>query len=460
MLEVDVVSLASEFPNDNPALHRGVIWVCRETTGRAEPERVLAPELMAYVHEPPHAAPVDPPTPEPLIERALVEAVADTPRAIAPVVTACALLMAADFVAIEANASSDAPAIETIESIDVEAAPAIDTIDAIASIEAEGVPAETLIVEELEPLDEHVAVSVEGAVPSLPDAAPVDDEIFVDDIATPLVAIEVCAESSGPIEIAPSVHHADAHESVSVPAASDDGAGPWGEPVLVAASIDAVETHEEHDVEEPEEERAPAAAVSEIVLVAANENAKESLDAVEEQQPDAEPQLASERIAVEILGGSAVLAAAVTPVFEEEIVAAPVPVDSTVLPAATDAFTILVCTLADVALAAGSPHIAALLPGLLFDGRVSGELDGAALEALRANGVLAGAEIAPDVAAVAGAWREILRGTSDDFSACGAAMLDEWSSDLLARLLNAPAKADAFRQELRSRGVAAFGLAA
>ncbi|MBS2018297.1 MAG: hypothetical protein JST00_35840, partial [Deltaproteobacteria bacterium] len=312
---------------------------------------------------------------------------------------------------------------------------------------------------------------------SLPNAAPADDEIFVDDIATPLVAIEVCG-GSDPIDVAPPVHHADASESVSVPAASDDGADPSDEPVLVAAaSVEAVEDVEEHEeVQEHEEapiESAPAAAVSEIVLVAANENAKrggewqraaaekweESLDVVEELT--AEPQLASERIAAEILGGSAVLAAAVTPVFEEEIVAAPVPVDSTVLPAATDdPFTILVCTLADVALAAGSPHIAALLPGLLFDGRVSGELDGAALEALRANGVLAGAEIAPDIAAVAGAWREILRGTSDDFSACGAAMLDEWSSDLLARLLDAPAKADAFRQELRSRGVAAFGLAA
>jgi len=39
VLEVDVVDLASEFPNDNPALHRGVIWVCTEPTGGPRPER-------------------------------------------------------------------------------------------------------------------------------------------------------------------------------------------------------------------------------------------------------------------------------------------------------------------------------------------------------------------------------------------------------------------------------------
>jgi hypothetical protein len=35
---VDVVSLVSEFPNDNPALHRGVRWICLEVTGGCTPE--------------------------------------------------------------------------------------------------------------------------------------------------------------------------------------------------------------------------------------------------------------------------------------------------------------------------------------------------------------------------------------------------------------------------------------
>ena len=38
--------------------------------------------------------------------------------------------------------------------------------------------------------------------------------------------------------------------------------------------------------------------------------------------------------------------------------------------------------------------------------------------------------------------------------------LDEWSADLLARMMGAPSKAATLRRELRSHGVAAFGLAA
>src|SRR4030095_16372007 len=51
------------------------------------------------------------------------------------------------------------------------------------------------------------------------------------------------------------------------------------------------------------------------------------------------------------------------PTFEEIPPPDP-PRDSTVLPPAPDdPFTVLVCMLADVAIAAGSPHVAALLPG-------------------------------------------------------------------------------------------------
>lgn len=35
---MDVVSLASEFPNDNPALHRGVRWICLDVTGGCSAE--------------------------------------------------------------------------------------------------------------------------------------------------------------------------------------------------------------------------------------------------------------------------------------------------------------------------------------------------------------------------------------------------------------------------------------
>ena len=53
-----------------------------------------------------------------------------------------------------------------------------------------------------------------------------------------------------------------------------------------------------------------------------------------------------------------------------------------------------------------------------------------------------------------------MRGTSEDFSACGDAMLDEWAADLLARLVGGPTRATTLKRELRDRGVAAFGFAA
>ncbi len=58
----------------------------------------------------------------------------------------------------------------------------------------------------------------------------------------------------------------------------------------------------------------------------------------------------------------------------------------------------------------------------------------------------------------AAAWQAILRGESEDFSACGASTLDEWCSMLVAAALGEPARSDSLRRELRRRGVAAFGL--
>ena len=58
------------------------------------------------------------------------------------------------------------------------------------------------------------------------------------------------------------------------------------------------------------------------------------------------------------------------------------------------------------------------------------------------------------------AWQGILRGESEDYAACGSATLDEWAADLIARVLGSAARAGSIRRDLRSRGVAAFGLIA
>jgi hypothetical protein len=97
----------------------------------------------------------------------------------------------------------------------------------------------------------------------------------------------------------------------------------------------------------------------------------------------------------------------------------------------SDGYATLVHTLRDVAVAEAGDAEAA--------GAVSALLDGSD-------------------AATAHAWRAVLRNEIDDISTCGAAMLDEWAADVVARAIGAPQKAGNVRRELRARGVCAFGL--
>jgi hypothetical protein len=121
---------------------------------------------------------------------------------------------------------------------------------------------------------------------------------------------------------------------------------------------------------------------------------------------------------------------------------APVP-ESVAPPAPDDPFAMLVAVLEDVARVAGADDpMLATLACLL--GRT--RLDASAPEA---HGVLR---------AQALAWQGILRGESEDFGACGGAMLDEWCAALIADILGQNVRADGLKRELRRRGVAAFGL--
>ena len=286
--------------------------------------------------------------------------------------------------------------------------------------------------------------------PSVANAAAEPTEPEAVECDAPALGVEPAslptASSEEPIEVAPPKH-----DSLAPPEDDqiDESAGPIVVEELepVEASLEGalcddlrVEPFEADvpvagtvDEAEAEHRGAPTPAHSEVVLVGA-------------------------RVVPEDDGAPAVTD--VAPVFEE-IVTSEVPRETTSLPPVPDdPFTVLVCTLADVAIGAGSPHVASLLPGLLFDGRVPESIDAATALALRTAGLWDGSEVAPAFVAVTAAWRAVLRGTSNDFDACGATMLDEWAAALLAGLLEAPAKAPMLRHELRSRGVAAFGLAA
>ena len=221
-------------------------------------------------------------------------------------------------------------------------------------------------------------------------------------------------------------------------------------PVLVPVPIDAAMTF------------APAAA---LIEVAASANVDLPLEIEPEPEPDAVPEA---RISCVVPVGQdhavdedddEIVVEELPPLDEAASVEGAVVAESMVVPAASDdPYTILLSTLVDVALGAGSPYVASVLPALLFEGRLEDGMPGEVLQALAEANIASGAALSPAFVAQMNAWRAILLGTSDDFGACGAAMLDEWAADLVARLLGAPSRATALRRELRSRGVAAFGL--
>lgn len=140
---------------------------------------------------------------------------------------------------------------------------------------------------------------------------------------------------------------------------------------------------------------------------------------------------------------------------------APVPVAVESPPPAPEAdpFATLVRVMQQVA----GPQGAACVAMLLGQARVEASaIDDAVAESLVAAGLLERASkgLARSEAFTNRvlAWQGILRGESEDFDACGTATLDEWAADVIARVVGNPARVDMLRRELRSRGVAAFGL--
>lgn len=96
--------------------------------------------------------------------------------------------------------------------------------------------------------------------------------------------------------------------------------------------------------------------------------------------------------------------------------------------------------------------------------RAFDSLPQSAVHALIDGGVLqtteAGLARTERFATMVEAWSGILRGESEDFGPCGTQTLDEWAADLVARFLGSTSRGASVRREVRSLGVAAFGLVA
>jgi len=132
----------------------------------------------------------------------------------------------------------------------------------------------------------------------------------------------------------------------------------------------------------------------------------------------------------------------------------------------TNPFETYLSTLAVVALEAGASRaVVDLLPQILGAARLDVQgIDDATVEALVTAKLLSrtdtGAVARNDsLVTIAMAWKSAMAGEEPDFSLC-TRMLDEWSADIVASLAAVPQRSDSIRRELRSRGVAAFGLLA
>jgi hypothetical protein len=136
------------------------------------------------------------------------------------------------------------------------------------------------------------------------------------------------------------------------------------------------------------------------------------------------------------------------------------PANSTPPPAA-DPFDDFIEAMVSIATAEGAHLVADALPELLHARTIDRDaLDETTTESAVARGFLVRTadRVGPSaqLAELVRGWQGVLR--TGDFSACGASMLNEWSSELLAALLASPQRAPALQYELRRRGVAAFGM--
>ncbi len=129
---------------------------------------------------------------------------------------------------------------------------------------------------------------------------------------------------------------------------------------------------------------------------------------------------------------------------------------------APEAFEALLSTLSEVALARGATRAAAVIGDLLRAGSTPADLvSKAGIDAGESAGLLVKRgkrlELSSATSEVARAWRAALDG-SGDLTQIGNSTLDGFCSELLATISADTDSVQQIRRELRSRGVAAFGL--
>lgn len=439
------LSGSAEFPNDNPSLHDGAVWVCFATCGPLRP--VVRPQRgrsttipassrsegppfdgPAAIPEGSRAEPADDVSPLPPLELELTPAGVATPVEPGPLEleltpTQGAMVPTSGGPGAESGLTSDTSSVDATEA---------ESTRTFAN----------MIPPEPPRLEEDEDRSSAGCSLSA-DLAPVDAA----DMAPRVSEMRSRQETRDiPVANDPTTDGA-ARLEIEKPLSASDAA----QAVEIAGVLRALV-----DVEcAPPEREAP---VSDV------EQAAESERVTILPPPSDDGDTRTLTLATIHVRGKSV---APEPIVAQS---AAVPVDGAVQTSGAasaavdgDPFAAFIRALVEVALGAGATRAAALLPGFLE----GASQDGSAFsDAVRASMVSSGialehdGALSPSVvfAATSTAWRRVLRNESNDFSACGTSTLDAWAADLLKAFgVGGDGRVDV-RRELRRRGVAAFGM--
>lgn len=418
-------SECAEFPNDNPELHDGAIWICASTCGAAvvvRPDPKVSEQNIVASHEAAVAreelkANVANETADWLDEPAVAPFAPQT--SIFPVPLPREFeeherAVRQELLATPIEALDDAPPSETfsaaIVSVLTMSSPPPPVEPERSSLDE---PEEDLIAAALDGAHEAVAEEIAG-VRELERVPPLASGFFP-------VSAESRTDMDDSVDPLPEV-------GAEIEAAAD-----------VAAEAETEDAEGDFIVEEmpPLEETSV-----ETVYLAA-----EPAEKVSEQLREVEEPIEAARSLPEV--------AEVVAVVPEKVSEQPEKVSEQLQ---ADPYAMLAQAMANVAIQHGQLVEARAVQSLLFGERVEG-LSADRIQRLIAVEIIDPAgRAAEKVATVANAWSSILRGESEDWSAVGASSLDEWAAQILSRFLENSAVGQ-LQKELREQGVAAFGLA-